>query len=76
MPNVDRLGRCSPLALACPLAEGVELMGLLSQSERFETHLSVLGSIANPVLLQRALEQVFCGDSLWWSSGSDRVEPR
>lgn len=30
---------------------------------------------ACPALLQHALEQVFCGYSLWWSSGSDRVEP-
>ncbi|EGV31163.1 Type VI secretion system-associated protein [Thiorhodococcus drewsii AZ1] len=26
-------------------------------------------------LLARALDQMFCGYSLWWSSGSDRVEP-
>ena len=30
---------------------------------------------ACPALFLRALEQVFCGYSLWWSSGSDRVEP-
>ncbi|NEX23879.1 type VI secretion system-associated protein TagF, partial [Thiorhodococcus mannitoliphagus] len=30
---------------------------------------------AMPRLLNRALDQMFCAYSLWWSSGSDRVAP-
>lgn len=35
---------------------------------------AVLASVC-PTLLALALEQVFCAYSLWWSSGSERVEP-
>ncbi|MBK5964737.1 type VI secretion-associated protein [Thiocystis minor] len=31
--------------------------------------------LACPNLLARALDQMFCAYSLWWSSGSDRVAP-
>lgn len=129
MPSVDRVGRYFPLTLACPLVDGIDLIGLLTQPEwferaealaltgldddwaieRFDAHLLALGLPGGPVadsalvapvaahananrwrlparspadirdacpaLLLRALEQVFCGYSLWWSSGSDRVEP-
>lgn len=127
MPSVDRVGRYFPFTLACPLAPGTDVVGLLCESpwleqaehlalsgleddwsiEAFDADVMALGAPpsqgqtgdsapvegirrnawrlaadapsdirqAMPRLLNRALDQMFCAYSLWWSSGSDRVAP-